>query len=520
MAAKRLHMRQVRNVLKLKYEHKLTHRQIARSCAIGNGTVSDCVARASAAGLGWPLPEDLDDTALDRLLYARADSKPERKPPDLAWVHRELCRAGVTLQLLWVEYRRDQQGTYSYSRFCELYQHYRRKLHPTLRQVHRAGEKTFVDFSGKRPHIVDPETGEIHEVELFVGVLGASHFFYVEALPSQELPHWIAAHIRMFEYFGGATAVVVPDNLKSGVREACRYEPGINRTYEEMARHYGAVVVPARPYRPRDKAKVEACVLLAQRWILAVLRDHPFFSLAELNQAIRELLPVLNARPMQKLGRSRRQLFEELDRPALQPLPTTRYEVGRWKTCRVNIDYHVEVEHNYYSVPYSLLRQSVEARFTDSTVEIFHQHTRAASHRRLWGKGRHSTLSEHMPPAHRAHAEWGPSRILAWANQAGPATSELAAHILESRPHPEQGYRACLGLLRLGQRYGEDRLELAAHHALHLQSYAYRTVKNLLASGMEGRPLEEPETVTPVLPEHENIRGPSYYQPLEPVSGA
>ena len=517
MAARRLQMRQVRNVLKLKYEHQLTHRQIARSCGIGIGTVSDCVARAAAAGLNWPLPDDLDDAALERLLYAAAEPKPERRPPDLAWIHRELSRPGVTLQLLWVEYRQDQRGTYSYSRFCELYQRYRGKLHPTLRQVHRAGEKTFIDFSGRRPHIVDPTTGEIREVELFVGALGASHFFYVEALPSQELPHWIAAHVRMFEYFGGATAILVPDNLKSGVHEACRYEPGVNRTYEEMARHYGTVVIPARPHRPRDKAKVEACVLLAQRWILAALRDRTFFSLAELNQAIRELLPILNARPMQKLKRSRRELFEELDRPALRPLPVDRYEIGRWKTCRVNIDYHVEVEHNYYSVPFSLLRQSVEARFTDTTIEIFYKHRRVASHPRLSGKGRHSTLREHMPAAHRAHSEWSPSRILAWANQAGPATAELAAHILEHRPHPEQGYRACLGLLRLGQRYGEDRLEQAALHALHLQSHTYRTVKNLLASGMERRPIQGLDPELTALPEHENIRGPSYYQPLEPV---
>ncbi|MCA9759569.1 MAG: IS21 family transposase, partial [Candidatus Eisenbacteria bacterium] len=423
----------------------------------------------------------------------------------------ELSHPGVTLQLLWIEYIQEHPDGYQYSRFCDLYRDFRRKLHPTMRQVHRSGEKIFVDFSGKRPEIVDPETGELRQVELFVGAFGASHFFYAEAVPSQELPHWIAAHVRMFEYFGGVSQVLVPDNLKSGVRAPCRYEPEVNRTYEEMARHYGAVVIPARSGKPRDKSKVENSVLLVQRWILAALRHRTFFSLAELNRSIRELLSPLNDRPLQKLGVSRRELFEQLDRPALQPLPRNRYEIGIWKRCRVNIDYHIEVEKNVYSVPFSLLREEVEARITGTTVEVFHKNTRIASHRRLPGRGRASTQSEHMPSSHRAHAEWTPSRILSWAQKTGPATGDLVAHILKSRPHPEQGYRACLGILRLGKRYGDSRLESACERALHLRSYSYRTVKNILASGVDRCPLEEPTTSTISLPSHENVRGSDYY---------
>lgn len=511
MSAKRLLMRQIRNVLKLKFENRLTHRQIARACAIGTGTVSECLGRARAAGLSWPLPEEMDDAALERRLYPPPARDRTRPQPDLGWVHRELSRPGVTLQLLWVEYISEHPDGYRYSRFCELYQRYRRTLHPSMRQVHRAGEKTFVDFSGKQPEIVDPETGEVRAVELFVGVLGASTYFYAEAVPSQELPHWIAAHIRMFEFFGGASAILVPDNLKSGVRAACRYEPDVNRTYEEMARHYGAVVVPARSGKPKDKAKVEGAVLIAQRWILAALRNRTFFSLAELNAAIRELLPALNARPLQKLGVSRTERFRQLDQPALIPLPAHRYEIARWKTCRVNIDYHIELDRNYYSVPFTLLREAVDVRFTMTTVEIFHKNTRIASHRRRLGRGQSATDIEHMPRAHRAHAEWTPSRIISWAEKTGPSAGELVAKILESRPHPEQGYRACLGILRLEKRYGRDRLEAACARALRIGAPTYRTVKNILASGVDRCPPEETEPTTRSVPRHDNVRGADYY---------
>ncbi len=515
MTTKRLSMRRIRELLRLKFEHGLSNRALARACTIGVGTVSEYLTRAREAGLGWPLPEDLDDAALEARLFRAPEPRHPLPLPDFAYLHRELRRRGVTLQLLWLEYRGSYPEGYGYSRFCELYNRWARKLHPSMRQVHRAGEKVFVDFSGKKPTVVDPRTGEVIDVELFVGALGASAYVYAEATPNQELPHWIAAHTRMLEAFGGSPAIYVPDNLKSGVTTPCRYEPEINRTYAEFARHYGAVVIPARAYRAKDKAKAESSVLLAQRWIMAPMRNRTFFSLAELNQAIAERTGELNERVMKKLGTSRRQLFEQLDRPALKPLPARRYEIGEWKRCRVNIDYHVEVDSNYYSVPYQLLHEQVEARFTVTTVEVFFKSRRVASHCRLHRvRGQASTLPEHMPSSHRAHAEWTPSRIIRWAQKTGEATGKLVAAILESRPHPEQGYRSCLGILRLEKTYGRQRLEAACAHAMRLGAPSYRTVKNILAAGVDRLPPEEPTADRPA-PAHPNIRGANYYAAKE-----
>jgi len=515
MAIKRLLMRRLRELLRLKHEHDLSHRALARACTIGVGTVSEYLARAREAGLGWPLPEDLDDAALEARLFRTPKPRHPLPVPDFAHLHRELCRKGVTLQLLWIEYRATYPEGYGYSRFCELYNRWARKLHLSMRQVHRAGEKVFVDFSGKRPTVVDRRTGEVIEVELFVGALGASGYIYAEAAPSQELPHWIAAHTRMLEAFGGSPAIYVPDNLKSGVTTPCRYEPEINRTYAELAQHYGAVVIPARRYRAKDKAKAEGSVLLAQRWIMAPMRNRIFFSLAELNQAIAERARALNERVMRKLGTNRRQLFEQLDRPALKPLPAGRYEPGEWKRCRVNIDYHVEVDFNYYSVPYQLLHEEVEARFTVSAVEVFFKSRRVAAHPRFHGvRGQAATLPEHMPSSHRAHAEWTPSRIIRWAEKTGEATGHLVSAILQNRPHPEQGYRSCLGILRLEKTYGRERLEAACARATRLGSASYRTVKNILAAGIDRLPPEEPVATRPA-PLHPNIRGATYYAAKE-----
>ncbi len=379
-----------------------------------------------------------------------------------------------------------------------------------MRQRHRAGEKTFVDFSGKKPHIVDPQTGEVVEVELFVGALGASSYTYAEATPSQDLETWVGVHQRMLDYFGGSSEIWVPDNLRSGVSWADRYEPGINRTYADLAAHYGAVVIPARVRKPKDKAKVESAVLVAQRWILAVLRHRTFFSLAELNEAIREQLENLNTRKMQNLGVSRRELFERVDRPALKPLPQERYEISTWKRCRVNIDYHVEVEFSYYSVPYQLIHEEVEARATPSVVEVYFKGRRVDSHLRLRTRGEFCTLAEHMPRSHREHLEWTPSRLTAWAEKTGPATGRLVSEILHRRRHPEQGYRSCLGIMSLGRRYDEQRLEAACARAEHLGSYNYQTVKNILSSGLDRIPVEQEKEPAP-RPEHENIRGAEHY---------
>lgn len=506
-------MRQVREILRLKYEQRLPHRAIARACGVGLGTVAEYCRRARQANLTWPLPAEWDDAQLEARLFQRVGVVVgvPRPLPDMAWVHQELKRPGVTLQRLHLEYLQQHPDGYRYSQFCRHYQEWARRLAPTMRQVHRAGEKAFVDFSGKRPVIVDPTTGEVIPVELFVGALGASSYVYAEACPTQDLLSWISAHVRMVEFFGGAPAIFVPDNLLSGVTHACRYEPVINRTYLDFAQHYGAAVVPARTGKPRDKAVVEANVLVAQRWILAALRHRRFFSVAELNAAIWALLPALNARPLRKLGVSRHALFEQLDRPLLRPLPTTRYEFAEWSDAGVNIDYHVAVEHNYYSVPHQLLHERVEVRLTATIVELFLKGRRIASHRRRRGRGEYATDPAHMPHAHRAHAEWTPSRLIAWAEQTGPTTAELVARILATKPHPEQGYRACLGLMRLSKRHGPARLEAAAARALQLDAPSYRTVQNILASGVEQLPLPERATEPPPLPVHPNIRGRAYY---------
>jgi transposase len=513
MPRTRTSMRKIREVLRLKYACGLTNRQIAKTRALGRTAVADYVHRAAAAGLTWPLPEDLDDAELERRLFPSADTLPELRPqPDCAHLHKELRRKGVTLYLLWEEYRAACPEGYQYSRFCDLYRTFRKRLRPSMRQIHKAGEKGFVDFSGKKPEIVDPQTGEVCPVELFVGVLGASSLIYAEATPDQSLGSWIGAHVRMVEFWGGCVEIFVPDSLKSGVQKACRYEPLLNRTYEEFARYYGAAVIPARPYRPRDKAKAEVSVLIAQRWVLARLRNRTFFSLAELNQAIRELLVWANNRPMRKLGISRRELFESTDRPALRPLPPSRYELAEWATPTANIDYHVEIDHNFYSVPHQLRGEKLDARFTQTTVEIFLKSRRVASHARLRGRGRYSTNPKHMPAAHRAHAEWSPSRLISWAGKAGPAAAELVTHILRNRPHPEQGYRACLGIMHLGRQYGNDRLEAACRRAGHLRAFSYRTVRNILRSGTDRLPLEQDPAPAPELPLHGNIRGAAYYE--------
>ena len=428
MATKRLLMRKVREILRLKHEVRLPHRAIAEACSVSAGTVSEYLALARAAGLSWPLPTELDDAGLERLLFPCPPGPGVERPrPDLVAIHRELRRKEVTLQLLWHEYYEVHPEGYRYSQFCELYRRWAAKLSPTMRQVHRAGEKLFVDYAGSKLHLTDRRSGELTPVELFVGVLGASSYTYAEATPSQELPCWVGSHERMLGYFGGSPEIWVPDNLRSAVTRACRYEPEVNRTYADLARHYGAVVIPARVRKPRDKAKAEAAVQVAERWIVAVLRKRTFFSLAELNIAIRDCLRRINERRMRVVGVSRRELYERLDRPALKPLPTWRFEIAEWKECGVNIDYHIEVDHNFYSVSHRLLRQRVEARFTASTVEVLLNDKRIAVHARLRGRGQYSTKPEHMPRSHRAHAEWTPSRLIGWADKAGPATGRVVS---------------------------------------------------------------------------------------------
>jgi transposase len=505
-------MRKIEEILRLKYEAKLPHRAIAQSCGISPSTVSDYLARAQAAGIDWPLPDGLSAAALQEKLFPAPPPAADRRIPLPDWerVHQNLQRQSVTLALLWVEYRQAYPEGYGYSQFCHLYRQWAKQLEPMMRLKHKAGEKLFIDYAGQTVPVVTPETGAVREVEVFVAVLGASNYTYVEAHEAQTLEHWIGAHARALSFLGGAPEVLVPDNLKAGVHSPDRYEPDLNPTYQEFARHYGVAVVPARVRKPKDKAKVESGVQVAERWILARLRDCTFFSLAELNQAIRELLTDLNNRPMKHLGASRAELFASLDQPALKPLPAQPYELARWKKARVHIDYHVAFDKHYYSVPHRLIGQEVEVRATEKTVEIFYQRTRQASHPRSVAPGRYSTQPEHMPPAHQQMSDWSPERFRRWAAEMGPHTTQLITTVLDGRQHPEQAYRTCLGILGLGKRYTAARLEAACRRALAVGILSYKGVRNILANKLDQLADPTPADSSP-LPPHANIRGEGYY---------
>ncbi len=511
MSQKRLSMRKIEEVLRLKYEVGLTHRAIAQSCSISPSTVSEYVTHAKAAGISWPLPEGITNEQLNELLFPKRASSAGRNipQPDWAEIHQELRRKSVTLSLLWVEYRQEYPTGYGYSQFCHHYRQWAKQLKPMMRQKHRAGEKLFIDYAGQTMSVVDPETGEVREAQIFVAVLGASNYTYAEAHESQSLPNWIGAHVRALAFLGGVPEVLVPDNLKAGVKSPHLYEPDLNPTYREFARHYGVAVVPTRVRKPKDKAKVEVGVQVVERWILARLRHRTFFSLVELNQAIKEWLDELNSRPMRHLGQSRRDLFESLDKSVLAPLPTQPYEFAHWKKARVHIDYHVSFEKHYYSVPYTLIGKEVDIRATEKTVEIFYQCQRRASHRRSQGSGRFSTQKEHMPVAHQKVSDWSPERFLGWAEEIGPDTTRLIAAVLEARRHPQQAYRSCLGILGLGKHYTNARLEAACRRALPAGIRSYKGIRNILDNKLDQLEVDPPPAAS--LPAHANIRGETYY---------
>ena len=518
-------MRKVREVLRLKYELDRSHRQIAAAVGMCRSAVDKYVKRAEEAGLSWMMAKEMSDAEVEGRLFRHVGRNVprDRAPIDFGWVHIEMRRKGVTLQLLWTEYQEavtagpTGQTPYRYSQFCDLYAEWRAKLQPSMRQAHRAGEKAFLDYSGAKPKIIDPRTGETVEVELFVMVLGASNYTYAEATLTQGLSDFVGATVRGLEYFGGVPEMLVPDQLKSAVRKADWCEPEINATTAEMARHYGTAVVPARPGKPKDKAKVEQGVLLAQRWILARLRNRRFFSLEELNAAIRELLEDLNTRPFKKLEGCRRTAFEALDRPAMKPLPSRRYELGQWRLgVGVNVDYHVELEGRYYSVPCELIQDKVDLRVTATVVEVFRDGKRITSHARSFGpKGTAVTNPEHRPRAHREFGDWPPERLVTWAGKAGPSTAAVAEAILGRGPHPESGRRACLALVRMGDRYGKERLEAACSRALAIGNPTRKSVDAILKSGIDKiAPRVEAPRRNVV---HENIRGGAYFDREEMV---
>jgi len=510
-------MRKIIEVLRLKFEARLSNERIAAATRMSKGAVTKYLWRAREAGIGWPLPHEMDEAQLEALLFPNAPPALEcRALPDFAHLHQEMKRKGVTLTLLWEEYAAAHAGqAYRYSQFCLLYHRFAASLKRSMRQVHRAGEKLFIDYSGQTVPIIDAATGEIRPAEIFVAVLGASSYTYAEATSSQQLPDWIGSHVRCFEFMGCVPALLIPDNLKSAIKLACRYEPEATSTYEDLARHYGTAILPARPYKPRDKAAVEASVQLVQRWILARLRNRQFFSLHALNAAIGELLTDLNNRPFKKLDGCRASAFETIDRPAMHALPTTRYEYADWKGATVGIDYHVEAAGHYYSVPHNLVRHKLDLRISALSVECFFKGKRVASHLRSAKRGAHTTLAEHMPESHRKHMQWTPGRLLNWALSIGPATRDVVKWQLENRPHPEQGYRACLGLLNLAKRYGEVRLEAACRRALAIGSPQRKSIKSILEANLDQHPDLFPapdHTLSTRLPQHSNVRGADYFR--------
>jgi transposase len=504
-------MRKIKEALRMKAAG-LSTRQIAASLSVGQSTVGEYLKRVERAGLTWPLPEGVSEADLERRLFAPTGGRTRRglAEPNWAAVHRELRRKGVTLSLVWEEYRASHPGDgYGYSRFCELYRRWEGRLSPVMRQHHVAGERVFVDYAGHTVDVVDGATGQVRAAQVFVGVLGASSYTYAEATWTQSLPDWIGAHVRMLAFFGGVPGQLVSDNLKSGVTRACFYEPGVNRTYAEMAAHYDTAVIPARPRKPRDKAKGEVGVQVVERWILARLRKRQFFSLADLNAAIGPLLTVLNNKVSRHLGASRRVLFEQLDKPALKPLPAVPYEYAEWLERRAGLDYHVEVAKRYYSVPHQLLKKTLWVRLTAQTVEVFYEGQRVASHVRTSGNRRHTTVTDHMPASHRRHAGITPDEIRRRAARVGPNTTRLVDMILHTKTHPEQGFRACLGIVHLARPHGSAAVEAACGRAAEIGALSYSSVLSILKNNLHRRRPPKPAEGPAIT--HPNIRGASYF---------
>jgi transposase len=512
MSRKREPVRRIKEVLRLAYLEALSERQIALGANMKKTTVHDYLLRAKRASVTWSAVQSMDEDGLERLLFPTETSKVEvgRVLPDWGHIHTELRRKHVTLQLLWEEYRLEHPQGYSYSRFCELYQHFAGTVELSMRQMHRAGDKAFVDYSGDGVDVIDSGSGEIRKAEIFVGVLGASSYSYAEATWSQDLPDWIGSHVRMLNYFQGVPAAIVPDNLKSGVRKPCYYDPEINPTYQNFAEHYGLAILPARVRHPKDKAKVEAGVLVVQRWILARLRNRTFFSLGELNEAIADLLVLLNQHRFKKMAGSRQSLFELLDKPALGALPVQPFEYPEWKKATVNIDYHVSLEDHFYSVPHRLVKESVMLRVTGTIVEVLHRGGRVAVHQRSHHRYAYSTIPEHMPSAHRWQSEWTPVRVVAWGRKHGEHIAKLFEEIMGRKVHPEQGFRACLGIMRLGTKVGDERLDAACHRALDIGGHSYRCVRTILERGQDHTPMVVAQPRVEC--QHENLRGADYYR--------
>jgi transposase len=501
-------MRKIREVLRLKFDAGLGDRRIAQAIGSSRSTVQECLRRCQEAGIGWPLPAGLDEAALHARLYSREAPLARAPAPDFARLQAELKRPGVTRLLLWQEYKAAHPDGWQYSVFCDQYRRWLATQDLVLRQHHVPGEKCFVDYAGQTAGVVDRATGEVREAQIFVAVLGASSYTYAEATWSQQLPDWLGSHVRALAFFGGVPRAIVPDNLKSGVLKAHRYEPELNPAYQDLAEHYRVAILPARVRKPRDKAKVEVGVQIVERWILARLRDRTFFSLAELNAAIRELLAHLNTRPFKRRDGCRLSHFDKVERAALRPLPEQPYAFATWKKAKVHLDYHVEVERAYYSVPYKLIGKTVDVRLSAHTVEIFHRQSLVATHAKTSHRGHFTTLADHRPERHSAVIELTHERLMSRALAVGPATAEVLTQQLHQRRHPEEALRASLGILRLARDFSSEALEAAAKRALDLKVYSYRGLRTLIATTKT-----DPDSTQQALPlEHENVRGPEYFR--------
>lgn len=505
MPQPRLSMRKIREILRLAAQG-VSVRQIGLSVGSPPSTAGDCLARAKAAGLCWPLPDEWDDAALELRLYPPARPSAESRPPlDCAAIHKELRRKGVTRLLLWQEYKSANPEGYQYTQFCDLYREWEGRVDAVLRQQHIAGDKLFVDYAGVTVDVVDKTTGEIRQAQIFVATLGYSNYTYCEATWSQKAEDWIGSHVRALAFLGGVPAAIVPDNLKSGITTPHRYDPVINPVYAEFAEHYDTTIVPARSRKPRDKAKVETGVQIVERWVLAPLRKRTFFSLAELNAALAELRDALNQRAFQKLDGCRASWFAE-ERAALKPLPPAAYEFATWKKASVHMDYHVDVERHYYSVPHALIRKKVEIRLTQRSVEILYRGKRVSAHVRSFVKGGYTTIEAHRPEKHRAHLDRYHGNLIHRAESIGSHTAGVLRRHMRSRRHPDQAVRNCLGILRLADDYSAEQLEAACEIALALGSTGYRAVRSFIQN-----PHPPQTNLCLTLPEHDNLRGPGYY---------
>ena len=501
-------MRKIREVLRLKFAAGLSDRQIATSVGSARSTVQECLRRAAAANVTWPVPDSLDDAQLEALLYPPIVAAISVPLPEFAHLHRELSRPGVTRRLLWEEYRALHPDGVQYSAFCDHYRAWRdRVVEPVMRFVHRAGDKCFVDYAGHTLPIIDRHTGEIHEAQIFVASLGCSNYTFAEATASQSLPDWLGSHVRAVEFFGGVPAAFVPDNLKSGVQKPHRYDPEINPAYAEWAEHYSTTILPARVRRPRDKAKVENAVLIVERWILAKLRDRQFFSLTELNTAIAELLLEYNHKPFQKMDGTRHSRFLKLDRPALKVLPARPYEYAQWKSAKVHLDYHIEVERAYYSVPYRHIGDQVDVRMTARMIEIFYRRQLIATHIRSFKRSHRTTLPAHRPEKHRAIVDQSIERLIERAMRIGASVAAVLREQFNKKVHPEEALRSAQGILRLAQDFSSERLERACQRALQLRTHSYRAVRNLITQPA----FIESGEVRQLSLDHDNVRGSEYF---------